>query len=102
MTAVTSIPEAEFEAAFAKVRALILGHGGDIQIEDITDDGVLKVRLTGVCEACPNIAMTYVGPLRTYFLDVPGITSVECEQVHAGPRALARMARLLNARPFAG
>ena len=90
----------ELEAAFDKVRALILGHGGDIAIEDLSADGVLRVRLSGACEACPNIAMTYVGPIRTYLLEVAGVTEVECRQVRAGPRALARMARLLNARPF--
>ena len=90
----------ELEVAFTKVRALILGHGGDIEIQEISADGVLSVRLSGACRACPNLPMTYVGPVRSYLREVEGIREVVCEQVRASPRSLARMARLLGARSF--
>jgi len=88
------------EAAFARVRPLILGHGGDIEIDDIDEAGVVTVRLIGACRACPNMAMTYVGPIRSHLMDVPGVTEVVCPQVKAAPRALERIARLSGARPF--
>jgi Fe-S cluster biogenesis protein NfuA len=94
------IPVEQLEAALARVRPLILGHGGDIEIAGISCDGVISVRLVGACKACPNMAMTYVGPIRSYLMQVDGVTEVICEQVNAGPRALGRMARLLGARPF--
>ncbi len=96
----TGICARVLEQAFAKVRSLILGHGGDIEIDEISPDGILNVRLSGACKSCPNIAMTYVGPIRSYLMDVPGVKDVVCKQSNAGPRALARMAKLLNARPF--
>lgn len=86
--------------ALAQVRPLILGHGGDIKIEDVSIDGVVSVRLFGACKACPNMAMTYVGPIRTTLMSVEGVTEVRCKQVKAGPKALGRMARLLGAHPF--
>jgi hypothetical protein len=33
-------------------------------------------------------------------MQVEGVAEVRCAQVKAGPRALARMASLLGARPF--
>lgn len=87
-------------AALARVRPLILGHGGDIQISGIAADGTISVALHGACRACPNMAMTYIGPIRSFLMEVEGVTEVTCSQVNAGPRALARMARLLGARPY--
>jgi Fe-S cluster biogenesis protein NfuA len=94
------ICRADLEAAFARMRPLILGHGGDVEIEDITAEGVVSVRLVGACRSCPNMAMTYVGPIRSTLMQVAGVTEVVCHQVHAAPRALARIARLSGAYPF--
>jgi len=88
--------------ALARVRPLILGHGGDIAITDVAADGTVSVALQGACRACPNMAMTYVGPIRSFLMDVEGVTEVRCEQVNAGPRALSRIARLMCARPYGG
>ena len=53
------------ERALDRIRPLVLGHGGSIEIVEV-DGGTVTVKLTGACEACPNIAMTYVGPVRTF------------------------------------
>lgn len=94
------IEAAELEQALAYVRPMILGHGGDIEIEGVSASGEVSVRLVGACKACPNMAMTFVGPVRTRFMAVDGVTEVRCEQVNVGPKALARIARLLGAHPF--
>ena len=96
----TSVSAEALAAALARVRPLILGHGGDIEIDGISTDGVVSVRLFGACKACPNMAMTYVGPIRTSLMSVEGVIEVQCNQVKAGPKALGRMARLLGAHPF--
>jgi Fe-S cluster biogenesis protein NfuA len=97
-----AVDPAALASALAMVRPLILGHGGDVEVERVDEGGIVHVRLVGACRACPNMAMTYVGPLRTGLMRVAGVTDVRCEQVNAGPRALARLARLLGAQPFAG
>ncbi len=100
MTARSAISPDALEAAFARIRPLILGHGGDIEIADISPEGVVSIKLVGACKACPNMAMTYVGPIRTYLMEVDGVAEVRCEQVNASIKTLDRLARRLGSRPL--
>ncbi|OMQ31284.1 NifU family protein [Ensifer sp. 1H6] len=100
MTARPAISSDALEAAFGRIRPLILGHGGDIEIADISPEGVVSVKLFGACKACPNMAMTYVGPIRTYLMEVDGVAEVRCEQVNASVKSLDRLARRLGSRPL--
>ena len=88
------------DAVLACIRPLLKGHGGDVAVTGV-DDGVVTVAFRGACEACPNIAMTYVGPVRTALLQVPGVREVRSADVHASPRALARIAKALGAAEVA-
>jgi Fe-S cluster biogenesis protein NfuA len=85
--------------ALAAIRPLLRGHGGDVELAGIGEDGTVTVAFRGACEACPNISMTYVGPVRTALLAVPGVREVKSADVHASPRALARIAAALGAAP---
>lgn len=52
--------------------------GGDIELVDVTEDGVVKVRLQGACRGCPHAQVTmrmYVE--RMVKEAVPGVKSVE-------------------------
>src|SRR3712207_1199722 len=97
-TAIDSIALAE---AIACVRPLLRGHGGDMEVASV-EGGIVTIAFRGACEACPNSAMTYVGPVRTALLAVPGVREVRSAEVHASPRALARIARALGAAPITG
>ncbi|MBL7081570.1 MAG: NifU family protein [Candidatus Omnitrophica bacterium] len=44
-----------------EVRPMLSMHGGDIELIDVTDEGVVKVRLKGGCAGCPAAQMTLVG-----------------------------------------
>ncbi len=46
------------EAVLDKVRPMLQGDGGDVELVDITDKGVVQVRLTGACKGCPMSQMT--------------------------------------------
>ena len=37
---------------FERVKPLFVEHEGDFQIQEITDDGVVKVKLIGECQLC--------------------------------------------------
>jgi len=100
MGMVSEICVEDFESAFRQIRPLILGHGGDIEVENISPEGVVSVRLLGACKSCPNMAMTYVGPIRTFLMEVEGVTEVKCRQVKASAKTLSRMAKLMGARPI--
>jgi len=41
------------EKALEEIRPALLGHGGDVELIEVSDDGVVKVRLTGACIGCP-------------------------------------------------
>ena len=40
------------------VRPQLQADGGDVQLVEVTDDGVVKVKLTGACSGCPMSQMT--------------------------------------------
>jgi Fe-S cluster biogenesis protein NfuA len=85
----------------ACVRPLLRGHGGDMDIASV-EDGIVTIAFRGACEACPNVAMTFVGPVRSALLAVPGVREVRSADVHASPRALSRIAAALGATPLSG
>lgn len=46
------------EAALARIRPALQADGGDIDLIDVTDDGIVKVTLRGSCAGCPMSQMT--------------------------------------------
>ena len=46
------------EIALEQVRPALKADGGDVELVEVTDDGVVKVRLTGACGGCPMSQMT--------------------------------------------
>jgi Fe-S cluster biogenesis protein NfuA len=41
-----------------KVRPALQRDGGNIQLVDVSDDGIVHVRLQGACAGCPGAMMT--------------------------------------------
>ena len=37
---------------FERVKPLFVEHEGDFKVQEITDDGVVRVKLTGTCQLC--------------------------------------------------
>jgi Fe-S cluster biogenesis protein NfuA len=37
---------------FERIKPLFVEHQGDFQVQEITDDGVVKVKLIGECQLC--------------------------------------------------
>ena len=46
------------EAALEKVKSSLQADGGDVELVEVTPEGVVKVRLTGACSGCPMRQMT--------------------------------------------
>ena len=66
------------EEVLDKVRPMLQRDGGDVELVDVQDDGVVKVRLTGACSGCPMSTMTLKNAIEeTIKKEVPGIKSVE-------------------------
>lgn len=49
---------AKVEKVIEKIRPSLQADGGDIELVDVTADGIVKVRLTGACGCCPMATMT--------------------------------------------
>ncbi len=61
-----------------KVRPMLQRDGGDVELVDVQDDGIVKVRLTGACSGCPMSTMTLKNAIEeTIKNEVPEIKSVE-------------------------
>jgi Fe-S cluster biogenesis protein NfuA len=66
------------EAALANVRPALQRDGGDVELVEVSDDGVVKVRLTGACHGCPMAQMTLqMGIARVLKEAVPEVKTVE-------------------------
>ena len=66
------------EKALEKIRPALQRDGGDIELVDIKEDGVVQVRLTGACGGCPMSQMTLkMGVEKALKQDVPGVTRVD-------------------------
>ena len=48
----------QIEKALDKIRPALQRDGGDIELVDVEENGVVKVRLTGACSGCPMSQMT--------------------------------------------
>lgn len=46
------------EEALQQIRPSLQADGGDVELVEVTEDGVVKVRLTGACGGCPMSQMT--------------------------------------------
>ena len=66
------------EAALEKVRPALQRDGGDVALVDITEDGIVKVQLTGACKGCPMSQMTLKNGIERFVRsEVPEVKAVE-------------------------
>jgi len=60
------------------IRPAVQSDGGDIEFVEVSDDGVVKIRMHGACVGCPSSDMTLrIGIERSLRERVAGVTRVE-------------------------
>jgi len=65
------------EAALNKIRPSLRADGGDVELVEVSSDGIVKVRLTGACGGCPMSQVTMkMGIEKIIKEEVPGIKEV--------------------------
>ncbi|KMY67154.1 nitrogen fixation protein NifU [Desulfocarbo indianensis] len=68
----------EVQEALDKIRPALQRDGGDVELVEVTEDGVVKVKLQGACGGCPMSQMTLkMGIEKVVKQSVPQIKSVE-------------------------
>ena len=65
------------EAALNKIRPALNADGGDVELVNVSSDGVVNVKLTGACGGCPMSQMTLkMGIEKTLKEEVPEVKEV--------------------------
>ncbi|HEY4755358.1 MAG TPA: NifU family protein [Ignavibacteriaceae bacterium] len=68
----------EILKALDSIRPFLQADSGDVEFVEVSDDGIVKVKLTGACKICPMSVMTLrAGIERSLLRQVPGIRRVE-------------------------
>jgi len=65
-------------AVLDELRPHLQADGGDVELRDVSPEGVVKVKLTGACGGCPMAQITLKRGIEARLkAKVPGVTSVE-------------------------
>jgi Fe-S cluster biogenesis protein NfuA len=68
----------QVEKALEKIRPALQADGGDVERVDVTENGVVQVRLRGACAGCPMATLTLKNGIeRRLREEIPEIKSVE-------------------------
>ncbi len=68
--------------ALDTMRPFLQSDNGDIELIEITEDAIVKIKLTGACSVCPMSQMTLrAGVERALMRQVPGIRRVEAVNI---------------------
>lgn len=69
------------EQALESVRPYLGTHGGDVELLDVNDDGVVRLRLLGSCDGCPSSSVTLKLAVEGAIESAaPEVTSIEVEE----------------------
>jgi Fe-S cluster biogenesis protein NfuA len=67
----------EVQKIIDRIRPSLQADGGDVELIDVGDDGVVKVRLVGACHGCPMAQMTLKNGIEKVLKqEVPAVKSV--------------------------
>lgn len=67
----------QVEKALEKVRPILQRDGGDVELLDVNDQGIVLVRLEGACKGCPGATMTIKAIIENLLVkEVPGVKQV--------------------------
>lgn len=66
------------QAVLEQVRPMLQRDGGDVELVEVTADGIVKVKLQGACGSCPMSTMTLkMGIEKAIKEQIPEIVEVQ-------------------------
>jgi Fe-S cluster biogenesis protein NfuA len=70
--------KSEVLKALNNIRPYLQADNGDVELIDVTNEGIVKVKLLGSCESCPLSIMTLrAGIERAIMKEVPAVRRIE-------------------------
>ncbi len=80
--------EQRVEQALESVRPYLGSHGGDVELLEVTDTGVVRLRLLGSCDGCPSSSVTLQLAVEGAIeAAAPEVTTIEVQAGSAEPAA---------------
>lgn len=74
------IDKSKVQKTIDTIRPMLQRDGGDVELVEVTDDGIVKVRLVGACGTCPMSTLTLKNgieaKLRQEISDVKAVEAV--------------------------
>jgi Fe-S cluster biogenesis protein NfuA len=68
----------EVQKYLDKIRPSLQADGGDVEFVEVTDDGIVKVKLLGACSGCPMSTLTIKNGIeRTLKDNIDGVKEVQ-------------------------
>jgi Fe-S cluster biogenesis protein NfuA len=72
------VSKEKVQEALDLIRPALQADGGDVELVDVTEDGVVKVALQGACRGCPMSQLTLAnGVERVLKEQIPEVARVE-------------------------
>jgi len=66
------------EQVLDKIRPTLQADGGDVELVEVTENGIVKVRLQGACKGCPMSQITLKNGIERLLLkEIPELKAVE-------------------------
>jgi Fe-S cluster biogenesis protein NfuA len=68
----------QVQKALNNIRPFLQADNGDVELIEVSEDGIVKVKLLGACEMCPLSVMTLrAGIERAIMNEVPSVKRIE-------------------------
>jgi Fe-S cluster biogenesis protein NfuA/nitrite reductase/ring-hydroxylating ferredoxin subunit len=81
--------QTRIERALAGLRPYLGSHGGDVELVEVTADGVVRLRMLGSCDGCPSSSVTLTLAVEGAIeAAAPEITAIEVEEPVAAPAVI--------------
>lgn len=66
------------EKTLEQIRPSLQADGGDVELVDVSDDGIVQVKLTGACAGCPMSTLTLKNGIeRLLKQEIPEVKEVQ-------------------------
>jgi len=66
------------EQVLTEIRPSLQTHGGDVELIEVTEEGIVKVKLQGACNGCPMATLTLRNGIEEILKkEIPEIKRVE-------------------------
>jgi Fe-S cluster biogenesis protein NfuA len=80
------------EQRISELGPVLDAHAGGVELLDVSQEGKVTLRFTGMCTGCQFRPLTVAGTLRPALLAVPGVTQVAAEGARISAEAEDRLA----------